>query len=379
MSNKSRGGHSNGRMNRRSLLQSAAALVSVPLIAKATTAWAQEKLNGEGEVVAYSWGGSYTDGLRKYVYEPFTEATGIKVVDVIADVAEPQITAMHQAGRIDWDIAYITRRFYPEMHEAGMFVPIDYSLWDQESVDGTPAHLRIEDAVGVIQFAYLLGYDKRAFPGGGPQNWVDFWDVEKFPRARGLYGLVGRHNIVAALIADGVAPKDVWPLTNDKLDRAFKKLDEIKPHVDKWWTAGGEPVQLLMNQEYAMTLAADGRLATAIKSGAPLEIVWEGGYVSHVYQSILKGGPNTVNAQKLIAFMNRAQISAGFTQGTGYPGPNTNALKYMPAEVAGLSSANPKNASKLISEDSNWLAAKRPDGKSNIDHVEERWKEWKTK
>ncbi|MCW1750224.1 MULTISPECIES: ABC transporter substrate-binding protein [Rhizobium] len=378
MTKNGRNGDSHSGMNRRSLLQSAAALMSVPLIAKATAAWAQEKLAGEGEVIAFSWGGSYTDGLRKYVYEPFTEATGIKVVDVIADEAEPQITAMKQAGRIDWDLAHITTRFYPEMHEAGMFVPIDYSLWDQEAIDGTPQNFRLEDAVGIIQFAYVLGYDQRAFPQGGPQNWVDFWDVEKFPGARGLEANDARHNIVAALVADGVAPKDVWPLTDDKLDRAFKKLDEIKPYVAKWWVAGGEAPQLLINQEYAMTLAPDGRLATAIQRNAPIEIAWEGGYVNHVYQSILNGGPNPMNAQKLLAFMNRAQISAGFTQGTGYPGPNANALKYLPTEVAALSNANPENASKLIREDSSWLAAKRPDGKSNIDYIAERWLAWRT-
>ncbi|MEY9104543.1 hypothetical protein ABH999_000739 [Bradyrhizobium yuanmingense] len=31
---------------------------------------------------------------------------------------------------------------------------------------------------------------------------------------------------------------------DDKIDRALKKLDEIKPHITKWWTARGEPIQL---------------------------------------------------------------------------------------------------------------------------------------
>ncbi|MGY3361876.1 hypothetical protein ACVWZK_008539 [Bradyrhizobium sp. GM0.4] len=29
----------------------------------------------------------------------------IKLVDVVGDLAEPQIKAMHQADRVDWDIA----------------------------------------------------------------------------------------------------------------------------------------------------------------------------------------------------------------------------------------------------------------------------------
>ncbi|WP_027546716.1 hypothetical protein [Bradyrhizobium sp. WSM2254] len=52
----------------------------------------------------------------------------------VADLAEPKVKAMHQAGRVDWDIAYIEAEAYPAMHEVGMFAPIDYSLWNQEAL-----------------------------------------------------------------------------------------------------------------------------------------------------------------------------------------------------------------------------------------------------
>ncbi|MGY3361916.1 spermidine/putrescine-binding protein [Bradyrhizobium sp. GM0.4] len=93
MFKKSRIGSLDRALSRRSILESAAAFLSVPFIAKATAAWAQEKLAGSGEVVVFSYGGSYTQGVRKNVYEPFTKATGIAVVDVTADIAEPQVRA----------------------------------------------------------------------------------------------------------------------------------------------------------------------------------------------------------------------------------------------------------------------------------------------
>ena len=40
--------------------------------------------------------------------------------------------------------------------------------------------------------------------------------------------------IPAALVADGVPKDKLYPLD---LDRAFKKLDEIKPHIKVWWLA----------------------------------------------------------------------------------------------------------------------------------------------
>lgn len=366
------------RPNRRALLRSAAALLSAPLVAKTNSAWAKEKLAGTGEVVAFSYGGSWTDGVRRNVYDPFTKATGIRVVDVNADNPEPQIMAMNRAGRIDWDVVYTGGMTYPSMHDAGMFVPIDYSLWDAESLQGISERDRFTDAVVLFQYAEVLAYDQRAFPNGGPKDWVDFWDVKKFPGPRGLEVVLGRHTIQFALLAAGVAPNEIWPLTDEKLDRAFQKLNEINPYITKWWSAGGEAPQLFMNREYATAAAFDGRLIGMIRDAkAPIKFVWDGAYLGRGYAAILKGGPNTTNAQKLVAFMNRAKIAAGWTLGTRSPGPNINQLKYLPADLVPLLSVDPENASKCIIEDDAWLGAKRPNGKTNGDHLQERWLSWR--
>lgn len=286
------------------------------------------------------------------------------MIDVIADVSDPQVKAMNQAGRVDWDTAFLQAAVFPPMNDADMFVPIDYNLWNSESLEGTPKSVRLKTAVPVFASAQLLVSDKRAFGGHGPQNWADFWNVKAFPGPRGLTGLAAtaRIDMVIALLADGVARSDVWPFTDDKIDRALKKLDETNPYVAKWWTAGSEPNQLLINREVVMTSCFDGRTISSIRQGAPVQMAWDGAYVSYTYGVVLNGGPNTENARKLIAFLNRAAIAAGFTLGTGYPGPNTNQLKHLPSDLVPLLSINPANASKVVHEDSAWLAAKRPDG-----------------
>ncbi|WP_354125414.1 extracellular solute-binding protein [Bradyrhizobium sp. LA6.10] len=260
-----------------------------------------------------------------------------------------------------------------------MFEAIDYSLWDAESLECVQEPDRRKDAVVVFQSAQLLAYDERAFPKGGPKNWIDFWDIKKFPGSRELYAPLGKYDFPFALIADGVDCKEIWPLTDEKLDRAFAKLNEIKPHITKWWSAGGESPQLLTNGEYAMTSAYDGRAFSAIRQGAPIKFAWDGAYLNHTFVTVLKRSPNTANAQKFVAFLNRADIAAGFTQATGYPSPNVNQLKYLPAAMLPQVSINPENASKVVREDSDWLAAKRLDGKTNADHIQERWLAWRAK
>lgn len=363
-------------LTRRSLLQTSAALLSVPFVA--TAAKAQDKLAGRGEVVVFSYGGTFSEAARKHVFRPFTKATGIEVVDVVADFAEPHIKAMHEAGRFDWDIAFVEARNFPEMSEAGMFEPIDYTLWDEESIDGTPSDSRLKEAFVVGITAEVLTYDQRTFADRGPKNWADFWDVRTFPGPRGLMGDLGIFDLQFALVADGVAARDIWPLDDKQIDRALKKLDEIKPHVVKWWVAGGEPTQLLLRGEYAMTLAHNNRVIQAIRTGAPFKMVYEGSCLVKTLGTILHGGPNTANAQKFVAFLNRAQIAAEWTLGTGWPGANTNQLKHMPPDLARLLSVNPDNASVAVIQDSAWLAKKRSDGKTNSEHLEERFIAWKT-
>ncbi|MET4222011.1 spermidine/putrescine-binding protein [Bradyrhizobium sp. LB14.3] len=371
--------HGRCEFSRRNLLWAAASAMAIPAVSRSTIAFAQEKLAGGGQVVAYSTGGAFTQGIRKNVFEPFTEATGIKVIDVIADVAEPQVKAMNQAGRVDWDTAFIQGSIFPPMDQAGMFLPIDYSLWDAESLEGVPQAVRLKDAVPDIASANLITYDKRVFGENGPKSWADFWNVKAFPGPRGLGGLpsAAKNNIVIALQADGIAKADVWPLTDDKIERALKKLDELRPHLTKWWAAAGEPNQLLVNRELVMTSNYDGRAITAIRQGLPIRMVWDGAYVNYTYWTVLKGGPNSENAQKLLAFVNRAKVAADFTLGTGYPGPNTNQLKHLPSDLAPLLSINPENSSRVVHEDSGWLAAKRPDGKTNLDYIGERWLAWR--
>jgi putative spermidine/putrescine transport system substrate-binding protein len=365
-------------LRRRDILKVAAVTAPSLLLGQSPRAYAQDKLSGRGEVVVFSYGGAFTQDTRKNVYEPFTKATGITVVDVTADIAEPQVKAMNKAGRVDWDLAFIDPRNRLPMHEAGMFVPIDYSLWDDESLKGIPQSARLSDSVVAFQSSVVLVYDERTFPSSGPKNWADFWNVKAFPGPRGMRNMssTGAVNLIFALVADGMTGAQVWPLTDDKLDRAFKKLDEIKPHIAKWWSAGGEPIQALLNKEFAMSTCYDSRALAARRQGLPLRMVWEGGISAQSYYSILKGGPNTANAQKFLAFVNRSANAAAFTLANNLPSPNANQLEHIPADMRALLSINPENKSKLIPYDETWAGAKRSDGKTNSEHTDERSLAW---
>ena len=123
--------------------------------------------------------------------------------------------------------------------------------------------------VSTISWCELLGYRTDVFPGDkAPTSAVDFWDVKKFPGRRAMRDNP-IYNIPLALLADGVAKDQIYPLTEEKIQRAFKKLDEIKPHVNVWWTQGAQPPQLLTDKEVVMATGWNGRISGSFEGGCP--------------------------------------------------------------------------------------------------------------
>ncbi|EJZ20269.1 Transporter, partial [Rhizobium sp. Pop5] len=75
-----------------------------PLLLAACLMLTAGAVHGEEQVVIATTGGAYDAALRKFWFEPFTEATGIKVVSVAATNAEmrAKASAMVKTGNVTW-------------------------------------------------------------------------------------------------------------------------------------------------------------------------------------------------------------------------------------------------------------------------------------
>ena len=133
-----------------------------------------------------------------------------------------------------------------------------------------------------------LCYRSDKFPNGAPKSWADFWDVKKFPGNRSLCLSDSPRNLIYALIADGVPIDKLYPLD---MDRAFKKLDQIKPHIKVWWREGNQSQQLLRDGEVDMMSIWNARATELKQQGVPVEVVWNGAVRSISSWCVLKGAP----------------------------------------------------------------------------------------
>lgn len=291
------------------LLTCVAVLATTAIISLPTTGNARD-------LTITGWGGTTQAAHKVAYFEPFTKETKIKIVEDEWSGEMAKIRGMVETGDITWDVVQVEA---PEMFqgcEEGLFETLDWSkITDKKNlVDGAAS----ECGAGILIWSTVFAYDADIIKDG-PKTWAEFWDVKKWPGKRGMRR-GSKMTLEIALLADGVAPKDVYPLLETKagVDRAFKKLDELKPYI-VWWKAGAEPQQRLAAGDVVMSMAYNAwvtRINNEDKRN--FKIVWDGNNYSMDYWTIVKGSPNVDKALKFISLSMRPERQAAFFNKIAY-------------------------------------------------------------
>ncbi len=304
--------------------------------------------SGSRDLTVASWGGTYQDAQREIYFRPFAEQSGKKVLDESYDGGYGVLQAKVQAGNPNWDVVQVEAEDLVRGCNDGLFEKLDW-----QKLGGKEAFF--DDAVndcgvGGIVWSTAIAYDANKLKEA-PQSWADFWDVNKFPGKRSLRK-GPKYTLEFALLADGVAKEDLYKVlaTPEGVDRAFKKLDELKPHL-VWWEAGAQPLQLLASGEVVMASAYNGRITGINRSeGKNFRVVWPGSIYAVDSWVILKGAANKDAGMDLIAFASRAENQVKLPKYVAYGLPNKQAAQEVPADLAAelpTTEANLKDAIAL--------------------------------
>lgn len=276
----------------------------------------------ERKVVVCSWGGDYEKAFRKTMVEPFEKETGIKVI-VTSYPDFGKMKAMVDSGNVEWDVVDIPGRHLYRGVKAGLFEPLDFTIIDKSDILPEMVH---PYGVGIEYYILCIAYRTKKFTAENhPKSWADFWDVKRFPGSRGLRG-TAEHTMEIALLADGVPKEKIYPID---VNRAFKSLDRIKPHISVWWTKNAIPPQLLTDGEVDLTSAHSGRIIEIRKGGVPVDLELNQGLLGSEWLVVLKGSKNKKEAMQLIAYCSRAEPQAEFNQVMSYVPINKKSWKYI--------------------------------------------------
>lgn len=266
-----------------------------------------------GDLVIATYGGPTGDAFQEVYFDAYTELTGGQITQVPADVA--RYVSMSEAGDSEWDSIDADGFAVVDWVDKGIVQELSPDVPRADMVDEKFANY---SAGGYTQ-SFLIAYRVSAFDEA-PQSWADFWDTEKFPGKRGWPGYyIGTAE--AALMADGVAPDDLYPLD---FDRAFTKLDELRPDLTIIDSYAGLS-QGLQAGSFDMALVPNGRGLDLMKESDDFAMQWNQNiFYPWTGWTISAGAPNAAGMNTLLTIMNDPEKQAEFAERTGY-GPTQSA------------------------------------------------------
>jgi putative spermidine/putrescine transport system substrate-binding protein len=316
-----------------------------------------------------SFGGLNKDAQDKAFYKPFAAAGKGTIEPGEYNGEMARIRAMVETKQVGWDVVEVESPELIRGCDEGLFEPLDWSkLGDKtQYVPGAVT----ECGAGIFLWSTVLTYDASKLKKA-PTSWADFWDVKDFPGKRALRKSA-KFTLEIALLADGVKREDIYKVlaTPAGVERAFKKLDQIKPNI-QWWESGAQPLQWLVSGDVVMTSAYNGRVSAAQGEGHDFKMVWDNSLYDLDSWAIVKGSKHKDLAEQFIAFANKPENQKVFAE----------TIPYGPTEKSVTSMIDPKYAQNLPTAEKNLAGALQVDTNFWIEHgedLEQRFNAWAAK
>ncbi|WP_119166728.1 ABC transporter substrate-binding protein [Algihabitans albus] len=331
-------------VHRRRFMGALALLGAAPVALRFTPAHA-----ASDELVIVNWGGDAVPAFEEIWAAPFTGSqNGVEAVVDGAGPSSGKIKAMVESGAVVWDVCDRNLPASLDLGRQGLLAPVDWSVVDPGKL--RELH-RTDWGVGSYLYSFALTWDRNKLPSR-PETWADFWNVKDFPGRRTLRNNV-EGMLEAALLADGVAPEDIYPID---LERAFAKIREIKDDTI-FWTSGSQSQELFRNGEVALgnlwhTRAlllrkeTEGRIAFHFNQG----ILFAGAWL------VPKGNPAGGSAWDFIASTQDPESQVALFEWLGNGPINPAASTMVPEELQVDDPGSPENYARQVAADAVWYA-----------------------
>ena len=319
------------------------------------------------DLTAVTYGGLTEKANDEAYYKPYTAQTG-KAVIMDQDPGLAKIRAMVQSGNITWDLI--------DQESAEVIIGCDEGLFEKYDparfqLNGIPENLLLPCGVPMYVAGNIMVYDADRITENPPKSWADFWDVTTWPGKRGIWN-TPKGALEIAMMADGVAPADIYTELQKPggVDRAFAKLDELKPHLLVWNT-GADSVNRLASGEYIMTFAWNARIQGANEANQRnFKIVWEAGFTTVTdYWVTPLGTPNLDQVYEFLSHFTQPERQAEFMKISAYSAVNPGAYALLPPERLQHLPLSPDNAKYSAPVDDTFWA-------NNLDSLTERFNAW---
>jgi len=178
---------------------------------------------------------SVDHALGRAVAEPFSRRSriGVDVWEVAPDSLDNHTDS---AGRRQpaWDILVVPSAiFTSRVRRSGFACVVGCQGGGSRAERPDP---RSHEGIPLGYAGRVILYRDADVGAHPPRAWSDFWDTGHVPGPRALPD-DPRGVLELALLADGVPPTQLYPLD---VNRAFRHLAQLRPHVSMWWSRESE-------------------------------------------------------------------------------------------------------------------------------------------
>lgn len=339
--------YAEGELNRRDFMKylgiagACFGLMGGPFGYLTRSAWAADK-----SIRFDGWGGNVSESFRKHAFEPFTKATGIKVID-------------GEFGDMDTYLTRVKASFPPggEFNLAHLSGVFDYARYaglgyntvlDESKIPNLknvmPAMIAPLKAVtdgklsavpydlgqtGIAYNTKFIPKDKAEKLGAGL-----LWDKD-LDKKLGSWG-DWRTNIWYAAIYTGQDPNDI-----KDMKAVWDALGKQQKMIKKYWGSGAELMSLLANEEIYATVAWSGRVAALQEQGHPIGFLAPKDCYSWQECIFVLRGTDLDIAHQLLNFMLDPKASIAVAEGQKYPSSLDPSKVEMPDSVKKLPAFDP--------------------------------------
>jgi len=339
-----------------------------------------------------SWGGKFQEDLIDTWVQPAARAAGVQIEPGSWNGEYGALTARIKKGINDWDLIHVEDH-YVSVPEAGLLFE---TFADRVSIPLSDPNLsqKLPQAIPVLQYAYVLAYYKDA-PGLKQQldsakqqkpNWATFWNIAAVPGKRGMRDFpIGNIEIAISSLGLNVEENLYKPSLSRAeleavLNKAFERLDQLKPHV-YWWSSGDQLQKAISSGETKLAAAWSGRVSAAhhdlcaTNVECNLDINEATALVATDWWVIPKGAKNAAAANTLLKAMYSSPDSPHWAQAF--------ALKQAySVPLNGLTIADPVAARYLSLNSANTNVLGRISHRfwgANYDWIASRWSMWRAR
>jgi putative spermidine/putrescine transport system substrate-binding protein len=307
----------------RSILKTAAGLACALFT---TSAMAQQT-----ELTVVVYGGSFEQGWKKAVIEPFEKANPDIKVKIATGLTQQTIAMMRaQKNDVRIDVIMMDEVGAAQANAEGLYEPLVATkvpniekLYPQFRVKG-------DTYTKFMYVAQALVWNKDVIKTK-PDSWMAMWD----PAYKGKIAIPDiqtSHGSLFLLTASDMTGGNV-----KNTDPGFELIKKLKPSILTFYTQHAQVAQLFTQGEIVMTSWTSDRAQAAIDGGAPLAwtVPKEGAYIIDSTIGIAKGSRNTEAALKYVNFVLSEAAQASNAQHT-YLAPVNREVKLAPAVAAKL-------------------------------------------